>query len=419
MMYWLKLAMKNLLSRPLSSFLTVLLLSLGISISAFLMLTEKHLTENFGKNLAGVDLILGAKGSPLQTVLCNLYHIDSPTGNIEIDQIKAFLNPAHPLVALRAPLLLGDSYSTYRIVGTTYEFLDFYDASVAEGRMWHKPFEAVIGHQLAKAMKLTTGSKFRSTHGLLPGEDEHEHDFTVSGILAPTGSVIDQLVLTSPQTIWDSHHHEDHDDEEGDHTGHSHAEHIDTAAVELLGHPGQSITSVLLRLKNHNFQSLNLARNINENTEIQASNPAIELNRLYDTMGIGEKILKYLVVLLLTVGGISIFVALLQALKDRKYEFAIMRVMGGSRLKLSVLAMAEAMLLCLAGLALGLLTAHLGFWFFGSYTFDKYKYSFDAWQWIAEESRLCLLVAGIGLLAGVFPALSAYRTNISETLTNP
>lgn len=430
-MYWFRLAWRNLADRTLSTLLTVLLLALGISISAFLLITERQLNDNFSRNLAGVDLILGAKGSPLQTVLCNLYHIDSPTGNVEVNEVKAFLHPAHPLIRARVPLLLGDSYKTHRLVGTTYEFLDFYQTGIATGRKWQKPFEAVAGSKAAKALALKPGSSFKSSHGLLPDVDEHDHLITITGILQPTGSIADQLILTSPQTVWYSHPHqsETHEDVEhihSDEANHHHPEHehlkpdstIDTSATQLISHPDRSVTSVLVRLKNHNFQALNLARNINENTAIQASNPAIELNRLYDTMGIGEQILRYLVLILLAVGGAAIFIALLQALKDRKYELAIMRVMGGSPTQLAGLVLAESLLMCVLGLVIGLLIAHTGLWFFGTYAADKYKYSFDAWQWTMQETRLCGIVLILGCLAAVFPAVSAYKTEISQTLTD-
>ncbi|MBL7831064.1 MAG: ABC transporter permease [Saprospiraceae bacterium] len=421
MMYWLKIAFKNLINRPLSTLLTVLLLALGIGISSFLLIIDKQLNENFTKNLAGVDLILGAKGSPLQTVLCNLYHIDAPTGNIEIIKAKAFLNPNHPLVASSVPLLLGDSYNTFRIVGTTYNFLDFYKASVNEGNIWKKPFDAVVGYQVAVKQNLVVGSKFKSSHGLLPCEDKHDNDFTVTGILKKSGSVIDQLVLTSTQSVWYSHHHENESENTPEAPNHreteSGMEMIDSTGLELLKHEERSITSILLRFKNRNFQTLNLARNINDNTDIQASNPAIELNRLYDTMGIGEKILRYLVFLLLMVGGVSIFIALVQALKDRKYELAIMRVMGSSSLQLALLTLLESLLICFCGFLLGLVIAHCGVWLFGSYASEKYKYTFEAWHLIKEEGILSLLVAVIGIISGVFPAISAYRTDISKTLT--
>ncbi len=421
MKYWLTIALKNILNRPLSSFLTILLLSLGIAISAFLMILDKQMNDNFEKNLAGIDLIIGAKGSPLQTVLCNLYHIDVPTGNINIDQIKAFLNPKHPLIKQSIPLLLGDSYNTYRIVGTTYAFLDNYKASFQEGRKWQAPFETVVGYDIAKRLNLKIGASFKSSHGLIPSDDEHDIHYTITGILKKSGSVLDQLVLTSPQSVWSSHHSEadDHDVHEST-DSHQQSEipnKIDTCASDLIQHTGKEITSVLILFKNKNFQTLNMARSINENTDVMASNPAIELNRLYDTMGIGEKILRYLVVILLLVGGVSIFIALLQAMKDRKYELAIMRVMGSSSGKLALLALLESLMICAGGLILGLIIAHTGVWVFGGYAAEKYKYSFDGLIWINEESKLCILVAIIGILAGLFPAISAYRTEISKTLT--
>ena len=105
----LKLAWRNLTDRPLSMLLTLTLFALGVGLTSLLLLVNKQLTDKFEKNLAGVDVVVGAKGSPLQLILCNMYHVDVPTGNISLKSARPFLNPRHPLIKKSVPLSLGDS----------------------------------------------------------------------------------------------------------------------------------------------------------------------------------------------------------------------------------------------------------------------------------------------------------------------
>ena len=267
---------KNLLNRPWSFALSLLLFALGVGLISFVVLFSHQLEKKFAANLADIDLVLGAKGSPLQLVLASMYHVDAPTGNIPLAQVQPFLNPKHPLIAQAVPLSLGDSFRGFRLVGTSPSFVDLYEGQLGDGSIWTKPMEAVLGAEVAQALGLKTGDTFRSDHGLLPVANDltanahHEAPFTVKGILKPTGSVLDQLIVCSTESIWKLHEQHQSDEE--------------------FSLPEKDITAVLLRYRGNSFQALNLPRNINENTNLQAASPARELNRLYELMGVGERI---------------------------------------------------------------------------------------------------------------------------------
>ncbi|MCB0664330.1 MAG: hypothetical protein KDC80_00840, partial [Saprospiraceae bacterium] len=139
------LSWKNLVNRPLGMLLSVLLFALGVGLISLLLLLNSQLEEKFEKNLAGIDLVVGAKGSPLQLILCSMYHIDAPTGNIDIKEASPFLRPGHPLISMAVPLSLGDNYRNFRIVGTNSEFLDLYAAKVGEGKLFEEHFDVTIG----------------------------------------------------------------------------------------------------------------------------------------------------------------------------------------------------------------------------------------------------------------------------------
>ena len=135
------LAWKNIIKNPLNLILNVLLFGLGIGLISFLLLFNEQLKDKFEKNLADVDLVAGAKGSPLQLILCGMYHIDNPTGNISIKNATPLLRPLHPLIKLAVPLSLGDNYKSYRIVGTNHDFLGLYEAELRDGNLYKEDFE--------------------------------------------------------------------------------------------------------------------------------------------------------------------------------------------------------------------------------------------------------------------------------------
>ena len=165
------LAWKNIRNSPLATALTLILFALGIGLTNLLMLLNHQLERQFVKNLAGVDLVIGAKGSPLQMILCNMYHIDAPTGNIPLKVAKPFLNPNHPFIKKAIPLSLGDSYRGYRIVGSNNDFPNWYDAKLSSGRLPNQSLEVVIGSSVSENAGLKMGSTFKSNHGLVRDDD--------------------------------------------------------------------------------------------------------------------------------------------------------------------------------------------------------------------------------------------------------
>lgn len=469
----LQLSWKNIINNRLSTTLSLILFALGVGLISLLLTLNKQVQEKFDNNLADIDLVIGAKGSPLQLILCNMYHIDNPTGNISIKEAKAFMRPGHPLIEKAIPISIGDSHKGYRIVGTTTDILALYKGEIAQGKIWEHPMEVTVGATVAASLKLKLGDEFKSSHGLIEDPNlihDDAHSLRVAGILKPSGSVIDQLILTSTASVWNVHDHgeeealaalegEDnhaHDHTEGDghdhddHAGHNHDEHDhdgdgkpDHAAEDHDDHAGHNhnnhdhdndadasveapplwemedkeITALLIQFKGRSFRTLNLARNINDNTDMQAAVPAIEINRLYSMMGVGMDALEWLARIIVFVSGLSIFISLFSNLQERKYELALMRVMGATPGKLFVLIILEGLLLAVLGYILGILLSHLSMGFLGDYMSEEYKYSFQAWSFLKEEGYLLLGALGIGFVAAIIPAIQARNTDISETLS--
>lgn len=455
-----KLSWKNLWAKPLHNLMSILLIALSAGLLVFVMLFNAQFNKGLTNNLAGVDLILGAKGSPLQLVLSSMYHIDAPTGNIPLETASAFLNPAHPLLAKSIPLSLGDSYGAFRIVGTTPSILPFYGVTSIDGDIFKNDFEVVAGSRAAEKMHLHIGDSFYSTHGLEDNPDlAHDHGapFVVKGILAPTGTVLDQLFLCSPATVWKVHDHEgtadtssvntdhdhaaehDHGDvghvhEDGSSHGRSH-KHVhakpsyrqidtmecqrltDSIITDLRAANDKEITSILLQFKNRtSLQSLNLLRNINTNTEMMAASPAIEINRLYSMLGSGTKALQYLAFIIALVGAISVFISLFTSLNDRKYEMAVMRVSGATPGKLLAMILGEGVWIALLGCVAGLILGHSAMSLAGKALEEGYRYPFTGWIWLKEEYFIVVGTLIIGIAAACIPAYRGSRINIHAIL---
>ena len=372
------LSWKNLTAKPLSTLLSLLLLTLGVGIISLLLLLNNQLEDQFNKNIRGIDMVVGAKGSPLQLILASVYHIDYPTGNIS--KAAADSLTRNPLIEWSIPLAYGDNYRSYRIVGTTFAYPKHYEATLAEGKMWEAPLETTIGARVAATLGLRVGDTFFSSHGLTASEDVHDEKvFVVVGIFAPSNTIIDQLILTDISSIWAVHEHEApteniQDQQEEDRTD-SGSEHEDTHEVEAHDHehegeeqsihltvenePERELTSLLIGFRSP-LGMVTLPRMVNEQTSMQAALPAIEINRLWSLLGIGISTLRGIALAIIIISGISVFISLYNSLKERKYELALMRSLGASRGKIFYLILLEGLILSALGFVLGIILSRAG-----------------------------------------------------------
>lgn len=420
----LHLSWKNILNKPLNLFLNLVLFALGVGLISLLLLVNVQLEDKFEKNFAGIDLVIGAKGSPLQLILSSLYHLDAPTGNMPVSEAKAFLNPKHPIFKRAVPLSLGDSHRGYRIVGTNTGFIDLYAAKFADGKLFEENMEVVVGATVAKNLNIKLADEFKSSHGLIEDENLVHEDaapFKVVGILEKTGSVIDQLIVTKTQSIWAVHDEHDHEAEES--TEHDEAEHDHDAAehseeLPLTSYEDKSITSLLVKFKGRNIQALNMARNINENTNFQAATPAIEINRLYTLLGVGEEALKAMALLIIFVSGLSIFISLFSSLKERKYELAVMRTLGARPGFLFQLIIFEGIIIAVLGYFCGIALSHGSMVLLADFLEKSYRYDFSSAIFLKEEIYIFGGSLVIGIIAAIIPAFQASKTDIHATLAD-
>jgi putative ABC transport system permease protein len=408
-------------SKPLNTALNVLLMSLGIAIIMVLILLNVQLEESLGKNKRGIDLVVGAKGSPLQLILANVYHIDFPTGNIKLDEAKALSR--NRLIKKTIPLALGDNYKGYRIVGTNHDYVNLYEAELEEGKLWKYNLETVVGAKVAKLQNLKIGDTFNGSHGMSVADLGHdEHEFKVVGILKPSGSVLDNLILTNVESVWTVHDHEEPDEEDhehGDHDDHNHDQVIGTAYETGLpvGDEDDEITAMLVQFRSP-MGAVQLPRMINSDTNMQAASPAFETQRLFSLLGIGVDMLLAFAYIIILISGLSIFISLYNALKDRKYDLAIMRSLGASQGKLFFHVILEGIIITVIGGLIGLLLGH-GLMEALAGLYEKSDdIGITGFIFVNQELYVLLIAIGVGILAAILPAINAYRTDISKVLAD-
>jgi putative ABC transport system permease protein len=401
-------------AKLLNTALNVLLLSLGIAVITVLILFNKQLEQKITENAKGIDLVVGAKGSPLQLILCNIFHIDFPTGNIPLIEAEGVAK--HRLVKNAIPMALGDSYQGYRIIGTTKNYAALYNAEVAIGEWWNKDMEVTIGAATAELLKLKLGDAFMSTHGLTQdGHSHEEQNFVVKGILKRTNTVLDNLILTNVESIWKVH--ASHDESE-DSVTHTHAGNFIPSPLVpsvSIGDSTRELTSLLIQFRNP-MGIMQLPRWINTQSSMQAASPAFETARLFSILGVGVDILEGFAYLLIFISALSIFIALYNSLKERKYDLAIMRSMGASRSKLVVTILLEGISLTLLGSIFGLALAHGTLTVMNSFVEETQKAGISGLVFLQEEWIILVGSLLLGILCALIPAVQAYRTDISKVL---
>jgi putative ABC transport system permease protein len=394
----IRLAWKYLWSSPLTTALNVLLLTLGLAAVTFVVRASAQVEAGLKRDLAGIDLVVGAKGSPMQIMLAGVFHLDVPTGNIPLATLD--LLRQQPLVAEAVPLSLGDAFRGHRIVGTTPAYMDLYGGKVGQGTLWTKPMQAVLGAEVARETGLKVGDRFAGSHGLGAGGGEHgDHQFEVVGVLAGSGSVLDRLVLTDLASVWEVH--DDHHDADEQ----AHDDHRET-------------TLILVRYRSPLAAAM-LPRWVNAQDGLQSAAPALETARLMRLVGAGTEVLRGFGAVLLLAAGLSVWVAMLHAVRARQADLAMLRMLGAPARRVAALIALEALLLAVLAAAMGLAAGHGLVAVLGRLLAERQSLRLGALGWSDAEWLVPLLAAGLALLAAAWPAWRAYRLDVTTLLQAP
>jgi putative ABC transport system permease protein len=389
----------SLKASKLTAFLNILLISFGTGILSILLLASYQVEQKLENNARDIDLVVGAKGSPLQLILSSIFYIDFPTGNIPLKDAE--LLASNRMVRRAVPLALGDNYNGFRIVGTDTNFIGLYKLKLSGGKFWKEDFEVTIGSNVAEKQKLNVGDEIYGAHGLASSDDTHGNNvYLVSGILEPQGNVTDNLVLTNISSVWKMHEEK----------------HLVSNSSEIQPDlQEKEITSLLIQY-NSPTSIVMFPMMVNKSTNMQAASPAKETARLFSLIGVGVDTLKWFAILIMSISAISVFISLYNSLKERKYDLAIMRTMGASRFKLFLIVLLEGIILTTIGSLAGMLLAHLGLHLIAQYQ-DSTQAKLSGTVFLRAELYILIVGLGIGMIASLIPAIQAYRSDISKILS--
>lgn len=395
-----RLIFANIKFKPLSALFNVLLLAIGIASILTLTHLNQQIGNRFNKDLKGIDLVVSGKGSPLQIILTNVFHLDVPTGNIPVAEAEKLQK--NPLVKDAIPLALGDNYNGFRIVGTTKDYIKHYHGELSQGRLFGHEMEAVIGSEVAEKYGRKLGDKIVGAHGLTDSDDLHsDFPYTIVGVLKPTGGVIDRLVLTPVASVWHVHEHPDEDD----------AEEVEHKKE----HPENEITALLIGYKSP-FAAVQLPRMVNKSSSMQAASPAFEMARLTKLMGTGSDVLTAFGALLVFFAAFGLFVTQYNAVNDRQYDIALMRALGASKARIFGFILAEVMTLAVIGSVLGIVLASLFLRLAAAWVHVRKHIVLDMPGLGLNEVYVIAAALVISLSAGLIPAIKAYKISIVKIL---
>jgi putative ABC transport system permease protein len=441
MSYW-KIAWRNMQERALASSLTGLSMALGVALMVLVLVIHEVFVNQLSNDAQGYNFIIGGTGSPYEVVLTTVFHVGRPLYPIPYRVYKKFIDGGEfaSYTDLAVPVCLGDSYSTedgqrFRVVGTTPDMFDklaygaekdgtekFYRFQSGRNFKQDEYFGAVLGSVAANRTGLKVGDKFRPTHGISGEGDKHD-EFTVAGILAPTGTSNDRALFINIEGFYLL-------------AGHARAPKAggeSTASAVANSHEGSSsdhptplpedqreVTSVLVRCKADQMMApmaIEMGINKGEDRSAQAVAPVNVVERLKESfLAPMRMVLLVLTVMIVVVAGISILVSIYNSMSERSHDIAVMRALGASRTAVMAVILVESILLSLLGGLAGLLLGH-GILAAASPIVEFYTgITVKAWQFTWQELLLVPGLVAFAALVGFLPAISAYRTDVAKTL---
>ena len=375
--------------------MSIFLMILGVTIITLSVLVNQITKNTFTKNNPNLDVVVGAKGSPLQLVLSSIHHIDIPTGNISYKNAKKIMK--HPAIKFGVPISLGDNFQNYRIVGTDKKFLKLYDAELEIGSMWEKPMQSVIGSNVANFTQLKIDKFFVGSHGLIDTGDIHsEQPYKVVGILKKTGTILDNLIITSLDSVWNLHSNQND---------------------ILKNSDSLEVTALLLKYKNKT-SVFSFPRLINKNTSMQAASPNLEISKLFKLTGEAHKIINYLSIIIVSLSFAGILFTLLNNINERKYDLAILRTLGFTRERIFSIILIEGMTISILGSFIGLILGGIVYKCIEFFSLLGRNIVTGQLNFIYEILTIWFVILIISFLTCLIPGIKVYKQNIRNTLLN-
>lgn len=433
------IAWSYLWNRKLTTCLTIASVALAVSLISSVLTLREETRKRFEEEGMLFDIVVGGKGSPLQLVLSAVYFMDKPNENILYSDYERLKNEED--VAAAYPISLGDSFQDFRIVGTVPEIFSYAwvdpitsqprnPFKLAEGRVFQRPMEAVLGNTVARQSGLKVGDKFHGVHGFvkipegleMPDGTGIVHEafpYQVVGILKPSSTSFDRAVFSDLQSVWDVHPHEEETQPdaseyrgplrpgaEGD---------ADGAATEA---GRREITAVLIDLESPGMR-FQFEEYVNAAYNAMAARPVDQVANLYtQLLSTAKTILLAIGYLVVVISALSILIGLYLSILQRKRDLAIMRALGASSFEILGTVLIEAFWVTLLGIASGWLFGGLVTAVIGAYLEQRFGLFIQAFTFTQEHLLAFGTVAFVGIIAGIVPAWQAYQTNVARDLSH-
>ncbi len=415
----LHLARKSLGNRLLTSLLTALSIGFSVALLVGVENVRTGMRESFSNTISGTDLIVGSRGGSIQLLLYSVFGMGTPVANIPYDTWKAY--DEHPAVSWTIPYALGDSHRGFRVIGTNESFYEHYryrggqSIELAEGRPAEGVFEVVLGAHVATELGYGLGERVAVTHGMSAvGFMNHDDlPFEVVGILESTFTPVDRAIYVTLEGI--SAIHIGWESGAPPMPGQGMAAEEVRALEEV---PVTQITSFFLGAEQR-VLTLQLQREISTNEEVPLSAviPGVALGEMWRGIGYAEDGLRVVSGFVVLVGMLGMLVSIYTSLEARRREMAILRALGVGPKRIVALLVLEAGMLSIIGAALGIGGVYSGLailqpWIEGQ---------FGLYIPIGALSGIQLVFVGavivLGFLAGLVPAIKAYRTALHDGLS--
>lgn len=414
-MILLRLALKSAWNRRISLGLTVLSLAISIMLLLGVDMIRKEAKANFVNTISRTDLIVGARGGPINLLLYSIFHLGDATNNVSWASYKEISNL--PQIDWSVPISLGDSHRGYRVVGTSQDFFKRYryagynKIEFEKGRAFDGIFEVVIGADIADKLNYKLGQKLIISHGLVSTgfADHDDKPFTIVGILERSGTPVDRSLLVSLEGI--SAIHVDWQ------SGRRSAIEISAEKALKLNLQPTEITAFLIGLKKR-VTTFRVQRKINEYAEepLTAIVPGSTLANLWKTLSSFEKVLLGISMLVVMAGLTGMLTTVISSLNERRREMAVLRAVGAHPYHIIFLFMLETLLLMLAAIVLGVISLY------GLLLVAKPLLI----QWMGiniqivgldlQQIVILLAVTLIALLISLIPGIIAYRRSLQDGL---
>ncbi|MEF8714047.1 MAG: ABC transporter permease [Accumulibacter sp.] len=413
----LLLAVRSAWNRRLTLGMTLLAVALSVTLLLGVERVRHEARNSFAQSVAGTDLVVGARSSPVQLMLYAVFRIGEATHNIHWQSYRAIAE--NPAVAWSIPLSLGDSHHGFPVIGTSsayFEHFRYGDAQAlafSAGKPFAEIFDAVLGAEVAARLGYRPGDQLVLSHGMgdVSLAEHTDKPFTVVGILAATGTPVDRSVHVSLEAIQAIHL---------DWQGGAPLPGLSIPAeyVRKFDLTPKEITAVLVGLKSR-AAVFKVQRDLNTRSAepLLAVLPGVALDQLWQVVGIAERTLLAVSAMVVAVGLAGLVAVVLAGLSERRRELAILRSVGARPSEIFVLLTAEGLFVTVLGALLGVALLALLTALLGPLVQAHYGLAIRA-RWISsDELALLGAVIAVGLVASLLPGYRAYRISLADGLT--